>query len=339
MQVALVLLGLSLLVLWHELGHAVVARLLRLDVTDISLGFGPTLGSKVWLHVRWRLGLIPFGGFVSVAQLSLRADEPGRFRRRAVIARLLTQGAGSAANFLLAAIAITIVALVWGQPTGQIAGLEVTQVSTHAASAGLRVGDRVQTVEGTPVRRVADLSEVLRPADGKPTLVQVRRGGQPVALTMRPLERNGRWGLGARYVAAPEMREATFAQAIGAGAVYPFKQALRLLGNASAMLVPSSGVRPVGPVGLADRVSRTGVWDARRLLSFGALLSVVVGLFNLLPIPGLDGGRIVLEAVESVRRRRVSLRVGTIVQVAGAVALLALWMAVTLVDAARLSGR
>jgi regulator of sigma E protease len=338
MQVALVLLGLSLLVVWHELGHVVVSRLLGLAITDVSFGFGPTLGSKVWKGVRWRLGLIPFGGFVRVAQLSLEADEPGRFRPRSIVARLLALGAGPAANFLLAALLITTAAWLWGQPTGEVSGLEVTQVSAHAASAGLRVGDQLQSVHAVPVRSVHDLNAAASDSQGEPVIVRVRRADDTIELTMRPIRANQRWGLGARYVARTETRRATLAQALAIGAAYPVQQSARLLRNASMMFVPSSGVHPVGPVGLAERVSHSGDWRGARVLSFAALLSVVVGLFNLLPVPGLDGGRLVLEAVESARRRRVPIRVAMVVQVVGTLVLLGLWVVLSLSEVASSRG-
>lgn len=331
MQVVFVLFGLSLLVFWHELGHAVAARLLRLEITDISFGFGPTLRSKRFRGVRFRLGLVPFGGFVRVAQLSLEADEPGRFRPAPILSRLTVQAAGSLANFVLAALLVTASTMAYGHPTGAIAGLEVTKVSGHAREAGLRPGDHVLRINDTPVRSVRALNEALEATvpDGTAT-VEARRAGEVRTLRIRPLERNERRGLGARYVAHPELREVTLTESVALGAAYPIRQGRRLLRNASAMFVPASDVKPVGPVGLADRVARSGQWDARRAIAFVALLSVVVGLFNLLPLPGLDGGRLVLECVEVIRRKRVPIRKALLAQVVGALLLFAAWLALTL---------
>lgn len=330
MHVAWVVLGLSLLVLWHELGHAAAARMLRLQWTDLSFGFGPTMLSRTWRGVRWRLGLIPFGGFVRVSQLSLRSDEPGRFRARAVVSRVLVLLAGSGANFVLAAALITLSILAWGQPTDQIAGLAVTKVSEPAAAAGLSVGDRIEQVNDLDLRSVGDLQRALR--SGGVAKVELVREGAAVQLMIPPVQRGKIFGLGARYVAVPEVREPSLPQALAEGASYPFLQAAELLRNASAMFLPDSGVRPVTPVGLADRVSRTGAWEGRRIFDFAAMLSVVVGLFNLLPIPGLDGARLALEAVETLRRKRVSIRWALYVQVLGAVALFVLWLGILWLD-------
>jgi regulator of sigma E protease len=330
MHVAWVVLGLSFLVLWHELGHAAVARVLRLQWTDLSFGFGPTVVSRTWRGVRWRLGLIPFGGFVRVSQLSLRSDEPGRFRARAVVSRVLVLLAGSGANFVLAAMLVTLSVLAWGQPTGKIVGLQVTKVSEQAASGELLVGDRIERVNDIDLRSVGDLQRALR--GGGVAKVELLRGGTAVQLMIPPVQRGNIFGLGARYVAVPEVLEPSLAQALAAGGSYPFLQSAELLRNTSAMLLPDSGVRPVTPVGLADRVSRTGAWDGRRIFDFAAMLSVVVGLFNLLPIPGLDGARLALEAVETMRRKRVSIRWALYVQVLGAVALFVLWVGILWLD-------
>lgn len=330
MQAGLVLLGLSVLVLWHELGHLLAAWTLRLHITDFSAGFGPTLVQKSWSGIRWRIGVIPFGGFVRVRELSLEADEPDRYRARFILRRIIAQLAGSFANFVLATLLVAAAALAWGQPTGAIAGLEVTKVSDHASDAGLRVGDVVERIGDRPIRSVAGLNDALA-SSGSTVSVYVRRTEGSAQLAMTPLERDGKRGLGARYVARPELRAASPGEALAAGLAYPVSQSRALIRNASAMFVPSSGVRPVGPIGLADRVSQSGSWDVRRVLSFAAMLSVVVGLFNLLPIPGLDGGRLVLELVESVRRKRISIRGALIAQVTGAIVLLALWIVVSVV--------
>jgi regulator of sigma E protease len=107
-----------------------------------------------------------------------------------------------------------------------------------------------------------------------------------------------------------------------------------LLGGAGRLWRGARADRPVGAVGLAGRVSQSRGWDLRRVLALGTVLSCAVGLFNLLPFPGLDGGRVCLELVEAGRRRRLPPRVATGVQVAGALLLLVAWLVITIADVA-----
>jgi len=337
-SVLLVVVGLGLLAFVHELGHAACARLLRLHVTVFGVGLGPALLRRKWGKVEVRFAPIPFGGFVRVAELDRSEQGSDALAPRPVASRIAVTLAGPVTNLAFAAVLVGSSALAHGVPTGRIEGLEVTATSAAADEAGLRVGDVITHVEGRAVRTVADLSEGLAGAGDRARL-DVRRGGEELHLEARPVRRGGRVGLGARYTARPELAPSTVGEALVVGLRYPFEQGGRLLDNAAGMLRgPQSGVRPVSPVGLADRVSRSGRWDLRRAIAFAALLSVVVGLFNLLPVPGLDGGRICLEFVEVATRRRLPRRIALGLQLGGLLLLAALWLIVTFADVLRLSG-
>jgi regulator of sigma E protease len=339
MKVVLVLAGLSLLALVHELGHAGVARAFGMRITSFSFGLGPPLLKRCWGKTALLLGPIPFGGYVQVAEMMREHEKAGRYRRSAVVKRLAVVLAGPAANYLVAAIIAAIIATSWGLETGRIRGLEVTAVGEQAARSGLQVGDLVVAVDGQPVKQVTDLSLVLAKATDEKAQLSVRRDGGDLQLTGHPIQNaEGRWGLGARYIAQPELRRVGPLQAIGGGLVYPIIFSVGLIDNATQLLVPNSGVRVVSPVGLADRVARSGAWDARRILSLAVLLSVVVGLFNLLPFPSLDGGRLCLESIEGVLGRRIAPRYAVSIPIAGAVVLLVIWLLVSLRDLGALFG-
>lgn len=335
---ALVLVGLGLLVMLHELGHAAAARALGLEVTDLSFGLGPSLLARQLGGVTVRLALVPFGGFVRVSELA-PVDEvesdPKRFWPRSVASRLAVIAAGSALNLVFASALVAVVTGVWGRPTGQIEGLEVTAVSTTVAAEGLRPSDLVVAVSGRPVRQVADLTATLAESEGSRVAVAVERGGRRVELELTPRRRGDRWGFGARYFSRPRLEPAGALVAIVEGLRFSVARGAAMVDAVAEMLAlePSGErVRLVSAVGLADRVSRSGRWDLRRALLFAALLSVVVGLFNLLPLPGLDGGRVVLELIEWARRRRLSARIAVAIQLSGALLLLLTWALIIAAD-------
>jgi regulator of sigma E protease len=336
MKALLVLAGLSVLALVHELAHAAAARAFAMRVTSFSFGLGPPLLRRRWGAVALLVGPIPFGGYVRVAEMTPEHAGAGRFRAPAILARLLVILAGPTANYLLAATCATIIGLGSGLETGRILGLEVTAVSEQAAESGLRVGDVLVAVEDRPIERIADLSPALEAASGGDARLRVLREGGEIHLMGHPQRAAGRWGLGARYIARPELRRAELRSALGFGLAYPIVCSVGLLQSGARLLVPNSDVRIVSPVGLADRVARSGAWDVRRVLSLAALMSVVVGLFNLLPVPGLDGGRLCLESVEGIMGRRVAPRSAMAIQLGAVVLLALLWLWVSVRDVASL---
>ncbi len=326
MAAAAVIAGLALMAVLHELGHAAVARLLRLQVTLVSFGLGPPLFCRTLGATEVWIAPVPLGGFVRVAGLG---GEPGP--RPSHPAQLAVTLGGAGANYVVAAALGVALSLGWGIETGRVVGLEVTAVSAHAASQGLRVGDVVTRADGVPIARVEELRARLGVAPSRPVPLELLRDGAAVSIQVMP-EDPTRPGLGARYVPRPELQRRSLATAIGSGLVEPLRTSAGLLARAGRMVMPGSGQRPVSAVGLAVRAEKSGRWDARRVLSFAALLSVIVGLFNLLPIPGLDGGRACLIVGESLSRRPLQGRVATVVQIAGALLLLAVWLVLIALD-------
>lgn len=358
MSFVLVFVALSALTSLHELGHAWMARRLGMRVSVVSIGFGPAF-ARLRIRGAWvLLCVIPFGGFVRVEEL---ADDPAdpadpaeMVARPSLLPRLAVILAGSLANYLLAALLGVSLAIGWGAETGRIEGLEITATSERATAAGLAVGDVVMRADGTPLDSVETLQGVFAIANGRPVHLEVLRAGAHVgaeATAVGP----GRAGLGARYVPKPELVRVGLARAVWSGLVDPVRRTASLARNTYESVRRACGVGGVGgvgredragaaqgastsarapssPIGLATRVSQSGRWDARRVISFVALLTVVVGLFNVLPLPGLDGGRVCIALGEAALGRRLRPRVAFVAQLAGGLALFALGVAFALRD-------
>ena len=336
MSVALLILGLSLMTLLHELGHAAMARVLGMHVTVISVGFGPPLWYARWRGVEVLVCLIPFGGFVRVDELT--GDDPALETRPVSLRdKLAVTVAGSFANYLLAMIIAIVLAAGWGKDTGRIAGLEVTMVSEHAARAGLSPGDLIVRADGEALESVEQLQAVFGRASARAVRLEIVRSGEAMELSAVAAGPT-RAGLGARYVPKPELVRVGIVSAVGQGAIDPLHRAAGLLRASARWLTPARASRPLSPVGLAARVAQSGRWDVRRVLSFAALLSVVVGLFNLLPIPGLDGGRVCIALGEAATGRRLKPRVAIGIQITGAMILFALWIAIAVFDLLAMGG-
>ena len=334
--ILLLLVGVAVLSLAHELGHAAVAFVLQLHITDLGLGLGPALLRFEWRGIRWMIGPIPLGGFVRVAELAPDAtnvETAACFSGKSLAKRIAVIIAGPAANYLLAALIALALAIGWGIETGHAKGLRVMSVDESTQKTGLTVGDLVSQINGVAIDDLRSLSRALKDSgsDGL-AFVSLYRMGSLLQLHMpRQRARNGAWGLGAAYILEPELHRLGPLDGLVHAWTTPFLEARTLLVHAASMLRPrqATGARPLGIVGLADRVHTMKGWSLRRVLMLGISLSVAMGLFNLLPFPGLDGGRLCIEAVQAAQRRR--LPTGTLIalQVTGGLILLAAWLLLT----------
>jgi regulator of sigma E protease len=336
--VLLLFVGMAALSLAHELGHAAAARSCGFHITDICIGLGPALLRFERRGIRWMIGPVPLGGFVRVAELApedteSRSEGKAWFSAGFVARRMAVIGAGPGANYVLAAIVTLALALGWGMETGRAQGLRVVSVDEGTRQAGLAVGDLVSQANGHAVGDLRSLSNALADSDGGGlAMVSLHRGGLPVQIRLPRLRaRSGAWGLGAKYVIEPELLQVGLTGALVHALSAPMLEARTMLVHAADLLTRrrTASARPLGMVGLADRVHATKGWSARRVLMLGISLSVAMGLFNLLPFPGLDGGRLCIEAVQAARRRRLPTRSLIAIQVTGGLILLMAWLLLT----------
>jgi regulator of sigma E protease len=311
----------SILVFVHELGHFLVAKRNRIIVEEFAFGYPPRL---VKLGERdgtvYAINAIPFGGYVK-----LRGEEdptdPGSFAAASKRARTATLLAGVGMNFVLAIILFAVVTLLTGMPDAARPGALIKEVvsGTPAALAGLSEGDRIVKADETAITSPTDLQRYTRTHLGQPVVYTIVRraagaaADQTLTLTITPRTDPppGQGALGVSIGAA--IRPATLPEAAWAG--------VRGTGEVVMMtfLVPATLIREgrpisdagfMGPVGIAVTTGDVVRSAAARqtlepVLIFVALLSAALGITNLLPIPGLDGGRLVFVLLEAVRGRRV----------------------------------
>lgn len=318
---ATAVLALGLLVILHEAGHFLAARACGMRVDVFSIGFGPALVSYQGRYTEYRLSLVPLGGYVRIAGMSpgdFPPGDPTGFLARPWWQRLLVLLAGPFLNWALAfALLAGLYAVGYPVPTDQPVIEEVP--GAHAAAAGLMPGDRVLAAGDSPVASWGTLVHVLAAHPGEPLALRIERSGVELKLTAR-VGADGRLGI------TPQTRTVRF----------PVREAFSLAlvktGELSRMMlrdlrdaVQSRGeVQVMGPVGL---VSET-VEAVRRgyfvLLFVLVQISLALALMNLLPLPALDGGRLVFVLVSAIRRRPVDMRVEAAIHALGVVALLGL---------------
>ncbi len=347
---------LFVLVLAHEWGHFFVARKFGVRVHEFGFGFPPRI-KKMW-HSRgtdYTLNWIPLGGFVRLkGEDGADRDDTDSFAHKPAWQRLLILVAGVAMNFVLGYILILIVlgvgtdmpVLVVG-PHAQISGAHISVggvlAGSPAARAGILLGDDIISVDGTPSTSAAEVRAMISThaqvgANITPATLVVRRGGADIAVSVKPelLPSAGVVGLGVQMLDMAHVRY---------DAPYVFVQAARETVQMSTMIFKSLGtvitklVRHgkieegvAGPVGIAvvtSEVAKTGIMP---FLEFIAMLSINLGILNVLPFPALDGGRAVFVVLEKIVRRKVRAELERAAHLIGFALLMTLVIVVTYRD-------
>lgn len=312
-------------VMVHEAAHLLNARTVGVPVRAFSVGFGPVLWRRTWRGTEWRLSAIPLGGYVDLPGMAPEQDEEGHLRHptggmaeKGLAAKAWVLIGGVIANFVLGVALLTVAVLI--QPgyraltTGvapEVSGTVIADVVADSVAdrLGLVAGDRLvrvgDAVEPTPERAV----EAIRGAEG--TLeVSVRRDGE-LRTFHAPWPPEGLAAdetpvLGVQLAPAEVERVAPLT-ALGESAAFAVRAVpemvvgfVRGFGSALAGRPSDDVAGPVGMVGLVSDAARVGVAP---VLLLAALINFSLAVFNLLPIPGLDGGRLLLATVVAIRGR------------------------------------
>lgn len=364
MGIILFIVIILVLVVGHEAGHFLAAKLSGMRVPEFGVGFPPKLWGKKIGETEYTVNALPFGGFVRIHGEEEGATDPDSFSQKPVIAQALTLLAGPFMNFvlgfLLFALAFMVgVPAVEGQyPSEDLGHVSVTVTEilsgSPAEKAGLAVGDHIAAIETKDGHSIDPLTpksliSAIAAADGPVTLEVIRGSGVSVTdrITISPAPGviaadPSRRAIGIATDAIGIVRLPFFrAVAEGfnetvAGAVAVVAGIGSLIGGAFTFSGSLSGV--AGPVGIASLTGSAAALGLGAVLSFAALISINLGVLNLFPFPALDGGRLALLAIESVARRKVPSRFANAINMLGFALLAILMLAVTAHDIFRLVG-
>jgi regulator of sigma E protease len=329
------ILALGILIIIHEGGHFLVARLSGMRVDRFSIGFGPKLWSFKRGETIYQIAAIPLGGFVQIAGLNpgeegMTADDPRAYPNRPVWQRLATIFAGPGTNYVFAAIVMIVIYLIWGVPgAGKSPVIDGLVEGKPAAMAGFKEGDEVARIDGTQVTDGNQVTKLVKASAGHEMTVDVVREGKPVTLHVKAEQDGSDYRIGVTLGGREEWEAAPVGTRIKRALIYPIEYSgfiLQSLANTGFRGIIKNGS---GPVGIVTVMKKNIEHGPRYALWIVAAISIYLGLFNLLPLPGLDGGRLVFLVWEGISRRRVNQRIEQTVHMVGVLTLLALIVVIT----------
>ncbi|MDR2160718.1 MAG: RIP metalloprotease RseP [Desulfovibrio sp.] len=340
----------AFLIFFHELGHFLLARMLGIGVKTFSLGFGPVLFSRVWGRTTCQVAALPLGGFVSLTGEAPDEDIPepfsaaDSFSLRPAWQRLLVVAAGPVWNLALAWLLCW--GLFWVNGKSEIPPVIGTILEgSPAADSPLRSGDRVLSLNGVPVSRWEDLPRFIRRNEGRPvTFVVSAQGDDLRVFDITPALLSGGagekaftgWGIGVLPQGTVQ-RSLSFGQAAGAGLEQAADMVVLIWSGLADLFSGRESVKSVGgPLLIAQVVSRQAEQGLASLLLLTALISANLGILNLLPVPVLDGGRILFLGLELLFRRPVPLAIQEKAMLGGLFFLVGLMILATFNDIVRI---
>ena len=338
----------SLLIFVHELGHFLTAKAFGVQVNEFAMFMGPTIFKKKIGETLYSIRLIPIGGFCAMEGEDQDTDNPRSFQKAAWWKRLIILVAGAAMNFLMGLVLFAIVYIPVKQVVAPVF-VDFTECCIFDGEDGLQVGDRVYSVDGERVYTGSNVSMLLNLNGSDTHDIVVIRDGQKVAFDDLKMVHTHTKDDGTEYYCdyrygyslqrmeltfTGKLREVFFTMVDNTRSV---RLSLQMMISGKVGLSDVAG--PVGIVGMMSDVasSAPGFWEAvLDLLYFGGFLAVNLGVMNLLPIPALDGGRVVAllltTGIEAITRKKIDPKFEGYIHGVGMILLLALMAVIMFKD-------
>lgn len=333
----------SVILLAHELGHFISAKLVKIKVEEFGLGFPPRLLSIKRGETLYSLNAIPFGGFNKLAGEE-DPEVPSGLARKNILTRLFVIGAGSLVNILLALLLFSIVFMI---PQDVVSGdvlIEEVAPDSPAAIAGIVPQDTIISLNDKPIINNYELQRHIQLNLGNEITLVVRHNdgtteGFQLVPRWKPPEGEGAIGVAITTINTTIIHQSyPFWEAIPKGFVGLYETAVLYKNGIVGVITGAVSADFYGPVGIVQATGEIARYGAAPLLEFAAFISLILGVLNLFPLPALDGGRIAFVLLEWVRRgKRISPKREGLVHLIGFVILMALMLAVTLQDIIRIA--
>jgi regulator of sigma E protease len=334
---------LGILVFFHELGHFTVAKLLKIRVEEFAFGFGPK-----WIRLfkkgdtEYTIRPIPLGGFVKLAgENPDETDVPGGFHSKPWYQRFVVYLAGPLASFLLAYFIFCTLGMTMGLPiTGKALNqVDLVMPSSRAEKAGLRIGDRILAIGDVKVRTGNQLVDIIHNSPDKLLDLHVERDGQILTLqgTPKPTtikDRNGKdmkVGL-LGFVPRQELTRVGIRDSVKYGTM----TTVRYVETLVVVLFSKDVAKNVGgPIAIADETSKSVKRGPNGFIQLIAMLSLSLGIFNLMPIPIVDGGQMVLSVIEGIKGGKLSQKTLVVAQLIGFAVIAFIFVSIMYLDLQR----
>ncbi len=347
-----VIVVLGTLVFFHELGHFLAAKISGIRVEKFSIGFPPRIFGKKIGETEYCLQLIPLGGYCKMAGMVDETLDPGgikgepwEFMSKPIPVRMFVLFAGPLMNFILAALLFSFYMNIIGIREFEEAAIvgNVT-TGTPAEEAGLLAGDRIASIDDESVESWMQMTEIIRNRPLETVSLKIYRDGgiiekmTTIALREDPADPDqdgiGMLGIERLYYD----RETGFFESIESGVRQTVHLTVMITGTVKSLLTGKESIKALGgPLMIAkmtDEFRRTGIAE---FIFFVAFLSLNLGFMNLLPVPVLDGGHLLLLAVEALTRKQIPVKTRLVIQQIGMAFLLILIAVILYNDIIRLT--
>ena len=305
---------LGIAILFREFGHFITAKISGIKVFRFSLGFGPKVAGIYWKGTEYVLCLFPFGGYVKMAgensqvekeinKESLKDEalpDEQRFDKKSLFTRVSVIINGPIMNIILAVVLLAIVFLFSG--TAQITNtISDVEQGSPAAEAGISSGDQIIAINSNKIEHAEEISEIINKNKDKVISIKILRNGNVSETNVAP-EYNSEYERAIIGITLEVTKlELTFYQSIKKS-ITMTAEIIGLIGKGFVeMFAGDMPVELAGPLGIAQMAGEAAQVGFLNLLFFTAVINIFLGIINLFPIPILDGGQIVLLAIEKIR--------------------------------------
>ena len=349
------IIGIVGLMVLHELGHFIIAKKFGVDVEEFGIGYPPRILGKKFGNTLYSINIIPFGAFVKIKGEEGGIEDVRSFSGKPIWQRMLIIVGGVVSFWVVSAILLGIIAGIWGLPTAVsddensgLADIRIQIVSVLSNSPGekaeLQVGDVITKIskesESKKIAKMSDVQDFTNRYNGEKIILSIERSGKTIDVPITPRvsypENEGPIGIGLARIAlkscswfqAP-IKGIVFTGILTSSVIQGWVMGLKKLFG-SEELPPGMKFEVMGPLGILGLLKEYFAKGINYFLYLISLISVALALANILPIPALDGGKLVFLCIEAIRKKPIPVKIEQIITTAFFILLIGLMLYITI---------